>query len=126
MIFRSDDILSRKKAFSISKLRDLPLICSKQWVDHELPDWFEYNLKDVNIVATYNLPYNGAIMAKARIGYAIMLDKLVPTDNNSEIIFRPLKEAPNAEMFIIWRKNQVFTPIAGLLIERLKESFGQE
>jgi len=29
-------------------------------------------------------------------------------------------------MFIIWKKNQVFTPIADLLIERLKESFGQE
>ena len=56
VIFRNDDILSKKKSFSISDLRDLPLICSKQWVDYELPDWFEYNLKDVNIVATYNLP----------------------------------------------------------------------
>jgi len=55
-------------------------------------------------------PENGAIMAKAGIGYAIMLDKLVSTDNSSDIIFRPLKEAPKAEMFIIWRKNQVFTP----------------
>ena len=126
VIFRNDDILSKKKSFSISDLRDLPLICSKQWVDYELPDWFEYNLKDVNIVATYNLPYNGAIMAKAGIGYAIMLDKLVNTGNDSDIIFRPLKEAPKAEMFIIWKKNQVFTPIADLLIERLKESFGQE
>ena len=65
-------------------------------------------------------------MAKAGIGYAIMLDKLVNTGNDSDIIFRPLKETPKAEMFIIWKKNQVFTPIADLLIERLKESFGQE
>ena len=44
VIFRNDDILSKEKSFSISDLRDLPLICSKQWVDYELPDWFEYNL----------------------------------------------------------------------------------
>ena len=62
-------------------------------------------------------------MAKAGIGYAIMLDKLVNTGGDSDIIFRPLKEAPYAEMFIIWRKNQVFTPIAELLIKRLRESF---
>lgn len=123
IVFRNDDTLSKKKSFSISDLRDLPLICSKQWVDHDLPDWFEYDLKDVNIVATYNLPYNGAIMAKAGIGYAIMLDKLVDTGSDSDIIFRPLKEAPIAEMFIIWRKNQVFTPITELLINRLRESF---
>ncbi len=63
-------------------------------------------------------------MAKAGIGYAIMLDKLVSTDNSSDIIFRPLKEAPKAEMFIIWRKNQVFTPIAVMPPLRVKLSPG--
>jgi DNA-binding transcriptional LysR family regulator len=123
VIFRSDDALSKKKSFSISDLRDMPLICSKQWADQELPDWFGYDLKDVNIVATYNLPYNGAVMAKAGIGYAVMLDKLVHTGDGSDITFRPLKDVPNAEMFIIWRKYQTFTPVAELLIKELHKSF---
>ena len=123
VIFRSDDALSKKKSFSISDLRDMPLICSKQWADQELPDWFGYDLKDVNIVATYNLPYNGAVMAKAGIGYGVMLDKLVHTGDGSDIIFRPLKDVPKAEMFIIWRKYQTFTPAAELLIKELHKSF---
>ena len=123
VIFKKDDAFTGKKSFSISDLRDLPLICSKQWVDHELPDWFGYDLKDVNIVATYNLPYNGAIMAKAGIGYAVMLDKLVHTGEGSDIVFRPLENVPKAEMYIIWRKFQTFTPIADLLIKELRKNF---
>ena len=123
VIFRNDDALSEKEYFSVSDLKNLPLICSKQWVDYELPDWFGYDLKDVNIVATYNLPYNGAIMAKAGIGYAVMLDKLVHTGTGSDMIFRPLSDVPISEMYIIWRKYQTFTPIAELLIKELRKNF---
>lgn len=123
VIFRKDDPLAEKESFTTSDLRELPLICSKQWVDHELPDWFRYDLKDVNVVATYNLPYNGAVLAKAGVGYAVMLDKLVHTGEGSDIIFRPLRDVPKTEMFIIWRKYQTFTPIAELLVKELKEAF---
>ena len=123
IVFRKDDVLAGKDSFLTSDLKTLPLICSKQWVDHELPDWFQYNLKDVNVVATYNLPYNGAVMAKAGVGYAVMLDKLVHTGEGSDIVFRPLEDAPKAEMFIIWRKNQAFTPTASLLVKKLQETF---
>lgn len=123
VIFRKDDPLAEKESFTTSDLRELPLICSKQWVDHELPDWFRYDLKDVNVVATYNLPYNGAVLAKAGVGYAVMLDKLVHTGEGSDIIFRPLRDVPKTEMFIIWRKYQSFTPIAELLVKELKEAF---
>jgi DNA-binding transcriptional LysR family regulator len=75
------------------------------------------------VVATYNLPYNGAVMAKAGVGYAVMLDKLVHTGAGSDIIFRPLEDDPKAEMFIIWRKNQAFTPTASLLVKKLQETF---
>ena len=38
-------------------------------------------------------------MAAHTVSHGIMLDKLVSTDNNSEIIFRPLKEAPKRLYF---------------------------
>lgn len=126
LIFRSDDDLAKKESFSISDLRGLPLICSKQWIDQDLPDWFGYNLKDVNVVASYNLPYNGAVMAKAGIGYAIMLDKLVHTGQGSDIVFRPIQDVPTSEMYIIWRKHQTFTSVAELLIKELFKTFKKE
>jgi len=123
VILRRDNPLAENEAFTISMLKELPLICSRQWVDYELPQWFGSDTNDVNITATYNLPYNGAVMAKAGIGYAMMLDKLVQTDENSELIFRPLLDVPKAEMYIIWRKYQTFTPVSQLLVKALRDKF---
>ena len=123
VILRRDDPLAENEAFTISMLKELPLICSRQWVDYELPQWFGSDTNDVNITATYNLPYNGAVMVKAGIGYAMMLDKLVQTDESSELIFRPLLDVPKAEMYIIWRKYQTFTPVSQLLVKALRDKF---
>ena len=62
-------------------------------------------------------------MAKAGMGYALMLDNLVNTSAGSGILFRPLLNVPDAEMYVIWRKYQVFTPIAELLLNELQASF---
>ena len=123
VILRRDDPLAEKEAFTISMLKELPLICSRQWVDYELPQWFGADTNDVNITATYNLPYNGAVMAKAGIGYAMMLDRLVQTDEKSGLVFRPLLDVPKAEMYIIWRKYQTFTPVSQLLVKALRDKF---
>lgn len=125
VILRRDDPLAENEAFTISMLKELPLICSRQWVDYELPQWFGSDTNDVNITATYNLPYNGAVMAKAGIGYAMMLDKLVQTGEDSELVFRPLLDVPKAEMYIIWRKYQTFTPVSQLLVKALREKFSE-
>ncbi len=58
-------------------------------------------------------------------GYAMMLDKLVQTDENSGLVFRPLVDVPKAEMYIIWRKYQTFTPVSELLVKALRERFGE-
>ena len=125
VILRRDDPLAENEAFTISMLKELPLICSRQWVDYELPQWFGSDTNDVNITATYNLPYNGAVMAKAGIGYAMMLDKLVQTGEDSELVFRPLLDVPKAEMYIIWRKYQTFTPVSQLIVKALREKFSE-
>lgn len=125
VILRRDDPLAENEAFTISMLKDLPLICSRQWVDYELPQWFGADTADIHITATYNLPYNGAVMAKAGVGYAMMLDKLVQTDESSGLVFRPLVDVPKAEMYIIWRKYQTFTPVSELLVKALRERFGE-
>ena len=123
VVMRRDDPLSANEVFTISMLKDLPLICSRQWVDYELPQWLGSDSSEINITATYNLPFNGAVMVKAGIGYAMLLDKLVPTGEDSELTFRPLVDVPKAQMYIIWRKYQTFTPISELLVNALKETF---
>lgn len=122
VVMRRDDPLAEHETLSVSTIRKLPLICSRQWVDYELPQWFG-SKTGVHITATYNLPYNGAMMAKAGVGYAMMLDKLVRTDEESGLVFRPLTDVEKARTYIIWRKYQTFTPVSELLLKALGEQF---
>ena len=96
------------------------MICSRQWIDQESPRWLGAAAKDMNIVATYNLVFNGSVMVRAGMGYAVVLDKLVNTGEESDLTFIPLSGVPQAEMYVIWRKYQTFTPIANLLLQELK------
>ena len=120
ILMRKDDPLAKKESFEVSDLDGLPLICSRQWVDQESPRWLGAAAKDMNIVATYNLVYNGSVMVRAGIGYAVVLDNLVNTGDDSGLLFKPLSGAPQTELYVIWRKYQTFTPIADLLIRELK------
>ena len=120
VLMRKDDPLAEKDHFEVSDLSGLPLICSRQWVDQESPRWLGSAAKEMNIVATYNLVYNGSIMVRAGMGYAVVLDKLVNTSDESDLIFKPLSEAPQSDIYVIWRKYQTFTPIAELLLQELR------
>ena len=119
VIMRKSDPLAKKKIIKYDDLAERPLICSRQWLEQDISQWFGEKAKKVNIVATYNLAFNASVMVKAGIGYALIYDKLVDTSNDSELTFRPLKSAPKSEMFVIWRKNQTFSHVAKLLLDEL-------
>ena len=126
VLMRKDDPLAGKDRFEISDLAGLPLICSRQWIDREVPEWFGSDSKRINITATYNLVYNGSVMVRAGMGYAVILDKLISTGDDSDLIFKPLSGVPQTEMYVIWRKYQTFTPVAKLLMEELKARLSRQ
>ncbi len=50
----------------------------------------------------------------------LSFDGLIDTGAESELCFRPLNPKLETKMFVIWRKYQVFTPIAEILLDELK------
>ncbi len=123
LLLRRDDPLAQKEQFTVAELKDIPLICSRQWIDQDFPRWFELQPDALQIKATYNLIFNGAVMVRAGIGCAVVLDRLVNTGQDSDIVFRPLAGVPKTDMYVIWRKYQKFTSIAELLLNELKKRF---
>ena len=123
LLIPREDLLAQKEALTVPELKGLPLICSKQWTDHEFPQWFGPAGGEANIVATYNLAYNGSVMVKSGMGYAVVLDHLIDTGPASGLVFRSLLDVPQLEMYVIWRKYQTFTPIAELLMNMLRSRF---
>ena len=125
ILMKKNDPLAKKKELKPSDLIKLPLITSRQWLNQDFTQWFGANSKKINVVATYNLAFNASIMVKAGMGYALTLDKIIDTSKSSELTFRPLKNTPKAEMFIIWRKHQIFSHVAKLLFDELSKRFSR-
>ena len=123
VIMRKDSPLAKKEAATLDDLYGLPLICSRQWMDQDFPQWFEGNTERLQIVATFNLVYNAAVMVREGIGYAISYDKLTDTGETSDLCFRPLAGVPESEMYVVWRRYQTFTPVAELLLGELRRRF---
>ncbi len=130
VIMRKDSPLSKKDFIEKSDLLDVPLIFSRQVISpqqtrNEFADWFGEDFEKLNVVTTYNLVYNAAIMVDVGIGYAVTIDKLTNTAENSNLCFRPLKPKLESGLNIIWKKYQVFSSAAELFLERLKENLSK-
>lgn len=128
VIMRKDSPLAEKEQIRKEDLLNLPLICSRQAISphqsgNEFSDWFGEDFGKLDIVTTFNLVYNASIMVDAGIGYAITLDNLADTSEDSNLCFRPLEPKLESGLNIIWKKYQVFSPAAELFLNRITERF---
>lgn len=123
LIMRKDCSLAKHSCIHLNDLMNIPLILSRQSMGEEMPKWFGEMQDRLNIVATYDLLYNTTIMVRENFGYALGFDGLVNTGTDSDLCFRPLEPALSSPMYIIWKKYQVFSPVAALLLEELKKNF---
>lgn len=129
VVMRRDCPLAAKKAIQKEDLLDVPLICSRQAISgerqgNEFTGWFGEDFDKLDIVTTFNLIYNAAIMVEAGIGYALTIDRIVNTAESSNLCFRPLEPRLDSGLNIIWKKYQVFSSAAELFLDKLRERFG--
>lgn len=124
VVMRKDSPLAKKEAVRMKDLLHLPLICSRQGITEDYPKWFGEKVDTLNIVATFNLAYNAGILVREGMGYLITFDKLVNTGPESDLCFRPLVPLLETKLYFVWKKYQVFTPIAELLLDDLRCNFG--
>ena len=126
VILRRDSPLAAKQSIRAEDLVGEPLIFSRQVLeersgDNELAKWFGPAWNDLNIVTTFNLCYNAAVMAKQGVGCVVSLDKLADTSADSPLCFRPLEPRLESGLDIVWKKYQVFSPAAEAFLDRLRE-----
>ena len=71
VLVREDSPLAAMEYVTPEDIRELPLIISERSMrDNELADWIGKKYEDLNIVSTYNLMYNAAIMVANGMGVA--------------------------------------------------------
>ncbi|MEK4754492.1 LysR family transcriptional regulator [Priestia sp. FSL R5-0597] len=130
VVMRRDSPLALKESIQAADLLNAPLICSRQamkqtFSKNDFSDWFGEDFHKLNIVTTYNLAYNAAIMVEEGIGYAITLDKIVNTSTNSNLCFRPLQPRLESGLNIVWKKHHVLSAAADAFLKELQGGFSQ-
>jgi len=122
---RTDNPLAQKNVICPKDLQGVPLITSPQSIHADLPRWCGEAVDQLNIIGTINLFYNGSVFVKEGLGCLLVFDRLADVSLESGLCFRPLSPKLETKMYIIWKKYQVFTPIAERLVNLLKERFSE-
>lgn len=124
ILMRKDSSLATLSNISYEDIIDKPLIVSHQQLDSNvLSGWLKKDVKNLNIVSTFNLITTPAMMVEAGLGYAITFDKLVNTEGNSLLCFKQFNPKIEAELYFVWKKNQIFSSSAKLFLDYLRTNF---
>lgn len=123
---KKEDPLAQKKCIRIEDLLGLELICSAQGMKFDLPRWCGEKADTLNLTGTLNLAYNGSVFVKEGLAYMLTFDQIIDTGTDSELCFRPLDPPLKTKMYVIWKKYQVFTPVAELLLKELKDQLKKQ
>ena len=122
VLMRRDAPLANKDYIEPADLKDLPLLCSRQsLLKSDLSDWYGSDFEQLNIIIRYNLIYNAALMVEEGLGYAITLDGLINTTGDSTLCFKPLAPKLTANLYLIWKKYQVFSKASEKFLAYLKD-----
>ncbi len=114
--------LVEKSELTFDDLYGLPLFTSEQSTRVDFPRWYGDNFEKLHIAGTFNLAFNGSIFVKEGLGYLLTFEHLINTSEESGLCFRPITPPLETKMYIIWKKYQVFSPIAELFLKSLKGS----
>jgi DNA-binding transcriptional LysR family regulator len=119
VLVREDSELALKERVTPQDLAGVPLMMSKRaLVRNELASWFGEFYDKLEIMMSYNLVYNAAVMASANGGAVLCLE----LDSTYEHLrFIPLFPKLEAGSVLAWKKNQIFSPVATAFIEYVKE-----
>lgn len=123
LVMPADCPLAGKERIEIRDLAGLPLFCSEQGWYNDIARWCGGSMDQLRLEGSFRLSYNGSLFVKEGLGYLLTFEHLIDTSPGSGLVFRRLVPTLETAAYLIWKKYQVFTPIAEKLLELLKQDF---
>lgn len=120
VLVRRDDPLAGKEYVTKRDLCNRPLLVPKRdTVQNELANWFQDMYERLNIVATYNLLNNAAVMTESIRGAALCMEY----DNTYEnLVFIPLEPKLETGSVLVWKRSQFVSTLMKRFIEYLRNA----
>ena len=119
LLMDKDDPMAQKKAITAKDLLGIPLILSSQSLSRdELSGWLGFPMSRLHIAATYTLLFNGSLMVRSGLGYALCFDHIAPSGKDSPFAFRPL----TSPLSLVWKKHQILSAPAEAFLAKIREA----
>ena len=130
VLLRRDDPLAAKEAIAADDLYARSLLVSRQGLSrdthaYELLHWLGRPVEELDIVGTFTMLYNGALMVEERLGVALALAGIVHTEGTC-LCYRPLTPAVTAIPRLVWKRGPVLSRAAQKFLERFRARYGEK
>lgn len=111
----SDSPLFEKENISPEDLKGMSIITATgDFNQSRIGKWLGDYRKQIEIVATANLPYNEAVLTKENIGVMLSINLNCTYEN---LRFIPLKPALEVSTALAWKKEQIFSVTTSTFID---------
>ena len=115
--------LGQKEFATPEDLASCPLIMTRRNIlRKEIVNWFGEYGDRMNIVASGNLSFNLACLARQNGGAFLNLKKDCSYEG---LRFIPLRPRLESSTILVWKRNQTMSPLMGAFVEYLKRRIGQ-
>lgn len=125
VLLHKDFPLAVHQSIKPEDIKDYPV-----WVAHQqleanvLSSWLGRNVDSLNIISTFNLITTPAMMINSGIGMAFTFDSLVNTEGTN-LCFRPLEPKVEAELYLVWKKYNIFTKACEIFLQQIQNDFSK-
>lgn len=123
LVMPKGDALSSEKAVRPDDLIGLPLFCSSQAWQNEIPKWAGDCFEKYKLEGSFKLSYNAGIFVSEGLGYLLTFDKILNTSDSGDLCFRPLSPKLETRLYLIWKKHQTFSPMAERFLDQVRSDF---
>lgn len=127
VLMRREAELAKKEFIHAEDLWDKPLIISRQVLSrsthgYSLKDWLQKPIEELKFVGSFTMLYNGSLMVKEGLGYALSFDGIINTEG-TELCYRPLSPAVESIPNFVWKRQQVFSKAAQKFLDYFKKHY---
>lgn len=120
VLMRVDHPLADREFITPDEIAKYPLILPlRERVRAEIMNWLKYDESELNIPLSYTLLSNAVLLVEEGLGCAFCLDGALAIRNSSHLRFIPIKPEHTTRSILVWKKNQLFSPVTSLFIQEI-------
>lgn len=113
--------LAKREHVTAGDLAGIPVILpSRQKVHAEVANWFGACYDSLRVIGVSNLGTNAAMMVRAGLGYALIVEGALPFLDQSEVRMVPLYPELTATSVLAWKRGQPFPTAVSRFLEHAK------